>query len=105
MRHMTPALAIAVVVALSACTNSGIEREKLKRESEFGYGVARTVKAYSSTGEPIGEWHGNIDVEYVSEKTEGGVGDTRVDLVFFDGDTATDRIVISGGAIVVVDND
>lgn len=99
------ALALAIVIGLSACSNSDIERQRLKFESEASYGVARTVKAYSATGEPIGEWHGRIDVEYVSEKTEGGVGDTRVDLVFFDGDTATDRIVISGGAIVVVDND
>ena len=105
MRHIVPALAVTAALALSACSNSGIERQKLKQESEMGYGVARTVKAYSATGEQIGEWHGNIDVEYASDKTEGGVGDTRVDLVFFDGSTATDRIVISGAAIVVTDND
>ena len=60
----------------------------------------RTVTAYSSTGEQIGQWHGKIDVDYTD--SEGYM--PRVDLVVFDGSTPIDRIIISG-AIVIVDND
>ena len=99
-------LALASSLVLGACSNSDIERQKLKQESEVGFGVARTVTAYSQSGEKIGEWHGSIDVEYASDSNpNGGVGSERVDLVVFDGEKAIDRIVISGGAIVVVDND
>lgn len=63
----------------------------------------RTVTAYSSTGEQIGQWHGMIDVQYLSQDVNGSTPE-RVDIVIFDGSTAIDRIIISG-ATVIVDND
>ena len=100
------ALVLATTIALAGCSNSDIERQKLKNESEYNYGVQRTVKVYSTTGELVEEWHGCIDVDYAYDSSNnGGVGNTRIDLVFFDGQEAVDRIVISGNAIVVVDND
>lgn len=88
---------------MAGCTNSDKMRYQLKYESENNCGVMRTVTAYSSTGEQIGQWHGKIDVAY----TDTGSGSSymeRVDLVIFDGSTPIDRIIISG-AIVIVDND
>ncbi len=93
-------IAALVAVALVGCTNSDRVRNQLRDESEDNYGIERTVTAYSSTGEEIGQWHGKIDVQYV-----GGTSYAeRVDVVVFDGETPVDRIIISG-ATVVVDND
>lgn len=96
----TLVLTLMCVVALSGCTNSDIAREQLRQQSEDDYGIMRTVTAYSTTGERIGEWHGKIDVQYYKGETTV----ERVDVVVFDGETPTDRIIISG-ATVIVDND
>lgn len=93
---------IALSMALTGCTNSGRARESMRQQSEDNYGVMRTVTAYSSTGEQIGQWHGMIDVQYVHDSTSGA--GERVDIVVFDGSEPIDRVVISG-ATVVVDND
>lgn len=95
-------IAALLVASLSGCTNSDMAREQLRRESEANYGVMRTVTAYSSTGEQIGQWHGKIDVQYTDTSSESSYM-SRVDLVIFDGETPVDRIIISG-AIVIVDN-
>ena len=97
-------VAALMVASLSGCTNSDKAREQLKIESEEGYGVMRTVTAYSSPGEVIGQWHGSIDVQYEYDSSSSGTANGRVDVVVFDGDTPIDRIIISG-ATVVVDND
>lgn len=94
---------LALCIAVSACTNSDIAREEMRKESEDNYGVMRTVTAYSATGEQIGQWHGKIDVEYVTSTSEVQNAE-RVDVVVFDGEDPVDRIVISG-ATVIVDND
>lgn len=101
-------ITIALVLGLlsfgmAGCTNSDEVRYQLKAESENNYGVMRTVTAYSSTGEQIGQWHGKIDVAYTDTSSESSHME-RVDLVIFDGSTPIDRIIISG-AIVIVDND
>ena len=101
-------ITIALVLGLlsfgmAGCTNSDEVRYQLKAESENNYGVMRTVTAYSSTGEQIGQWHGKIDVAYTDTSSESSYME-RVDLVIFDGSTPIDRIIISG-AIVIVDND
>lgn len=96
-------VAALIVASLSGCTNSDQVRYQLKTESENNYGVMRTVTAYSSTGEQIGQWHGKIDVQYTDTSSESSYM-PRVDLVVFDGSTPIDRIIISG-AIVIVDND
>ena len=93
---------IALSMALTGCTNSDIAREEMRQQSEDNYGVMRTVTAYSSTGEQIGQWHGKIDVQYTCDGSYGA--NERVDVVVFDGEDPVDRIVISG-ATVVVDND
>lgn len=98
------ALALGLLsFGMAGCTNSDEVRYQLKAESENNYGVMRTVTAYSSTGEQIGQWHGKIDVAYTDRSSESSHME-RVDLVIFDGSTPIDRIIISG-AIVVVDND
>ena len=99
---------IALVLGLisfgvAGCTNSDMARYQLKNESENNYGVMRTVTAYSSTGEQIGQWHGKIDVQYTTSTSDVQHAE-RVDIVIFDGNTPIDRIIISGG-IVIVDND
>ena len=101
-------ITIALVLGLlsfgmAGCTNSDEARYQLKKESEYNYGVMRTVTAYSSTGEQIGQWHGKIDVAYTDTSSESSHME-RVDIVIFDGSTPIDRIIISG-AIVIVDND
>ncbi len=96
-------IAALIVASLSGCTNSDKVRYQLKAESEDNYGIMRTVTAYSSTGEQIGQWHGKIDVTYTDTSSESSHME-RVDLVIFDGETPIDRIIISG-AIVIVDND
>lgn len=96
-------IAALIVASLSGCTNSDAVRYQLKKESEDNYGVMRTVTAYSSTGEQIGQWHGKIDVQYTDTSSESSYM-PRVDLVIFDGETPADRVIISG-AIVIVDND
>ena len=88
---------------MSGCTNSDRARYALKNESEDNYGVMRTVTAYGTTGELIGQWHGKIDVQYADGSSDYTKAD-RVDIVLFDGSTPIDRIIISG-AIVIVDND
>ena len=94
-------IAALLVASLSGCaTNSDTARYQLRQESENNYGIMRTVTAYSSTGEQIGQWHGKIDVQYVGGESYA----ERVDVVVFDGSEPVDRIVISG-ATVVVDND
>lgn len=93
----------ACTCGLAACAgNANTVRQQLRNEAVYEYGVMRTVTAYSATGEKIGQWHGKIDVQYVCNAENGA--SERVDLVVFDGETAIDRIIISG-AIVVVDND
>ena len=94
---------LALMLALVGCTNSDKVRNEMRNESEDNYGVMRTVTAYSSTGEQIGQWHGKIDVAYTDTSSESSHME-RVDVVIFDGSTPIDRIIISG-AIVVVDND
>lgn len=96
-------IAALIVASLSGCTNSDQVRYQLKAESENNYGVMRTVTAYSSTGEQIGQWHGKIDVAYTDTSSESSHME-RVDIVVFDGETPVDRIIISG-ATVIVDND
>ena len=96
-------IAALIVASLSGCTNSARVRNEMRVESEDNYGVMRTVTAYSSTGEQIGQWHGKIDVQYTDTSSESSYM-PRVDLVVFDGETPVDRVIISG-AIVVVDND
>lgn len=96
-----------IMIAFSmmvGCTNSDKARQDMRRNAENNYGVMRTVTAYSSTGEKIGEWHGKIDVQYASDTTSVGMANDRVDIVVFDGNKPVDRVIISG-AIVVVDND
>ena len=96
--------ALLLTLCMAGCyTNSDEARYQLKMESENNHGVMRTVTAYSTTGEQIGQWHGKIDVQYSYGSSESSTMD-RVDIVVFDGDKAIDRIIISG-AIVVVDND
>lgn len=85
------------------CTNSDKARQNMRIDAENNYGVMRTVTAYSSTGEKIGEWHGKIDVQYTDTSSSSSYM-PRVDLVVFDGSKPVDRVIISG-AIVVVDND
>ena len=92
-----------LALSLCACTNSDRVRNKMRDESEDNYGVMRTVTAYSTTGEKIGEWHGKIDVQFMYDGVDAGANG-RVDIVVFDGSNPVDRVVISG-AIVVVDND
>ena len=101
-------ITIALVLGLmsfgmTGCTNSDEARYQLKRESEDNYGVMRTVTAYSSTGDQIGQWHGKIDVAYTDSSSESSHME-RVDIVIFDGSTPIDRIIISG-ATVIVDNE
>lgn len=98
MTKRLAAIALALAIVSCGCTNSDKAREQMRQEAEDSYGVMRTVTAYSSTGEQVGQWHGKIDVQY----WDGGY--PRVDVVVFDGSTPTDRIIISG-ATVVVDND
>lgn len=92
---------------LAGCSNSDAARRQMMHEAEDNYGVMRTVTAYSSTGEQIGQWHGKIDVSYADgsgSEVSSSSPMSRVDVVVFDGDEPVDRIIISG-AIVVVDND
>ena len=99
-------ITIALVLGLlsfgmAGCTtNSDEARYQMRQEAEQNYGVMRTVTAYSSTGEQIGQWHGKIDVQYWNGETTY----PRVDIVIFDGSTPIDRIIVSD-AIVIVDND
>ncbi len=86
--------------SLAGCSNSDKARDELRRQSEDGYGVMRTVTAYSTTGMEIGSWSGKVDVQYVGSESSP----ERVDLVFFDGEEPVDRVVISG-AIVIVENE
>ena len=97
------AITLALAFAMCGCTNSDKARYEMKMESEDNYGVMRTVTAYSTTGEQLGQWHGKIDVQYMDTTSSYNYAD-RVDLVIFDGSKPIDRIIISG-AIVVVDND
>jgi len=89
--------------SLAACTNSDLAREQMRNESENNCGVMRTVTVYSQTGEKIDEWHGQIDVEYVCPSDTSHDMD-RVDIVIFDGTEPVDRVIVSGG-IVIVDDD
>ena len=97
-------VAALIVASLFGCRNSDIARENLRLDAEANYGVMRTVTAYSTTGEVIGEWHGKIDVQYAYDLSSGGTANGRVDIVVFDGSEPVDRIIISG-ATVIVDND
>ena len=76
--------------------SSSCSRTVSRWQAEYGHGVDRVVTLYSATGEEIGHWEGNIDVEYV---------DGRVDLVFFDSyGRVVDRVVVSpGSGSLVVD--
>lgn len=98
-------MVVAAALALCGCTPSDIARSNMRAESENNCGVMRTVTAYSTTGQKLGEWHGKIDVQYTHDTSyKSGTAGDRVDVVMFDGDKAVDRIVISG-ATVIVDND
>jgi len=92
---------VLLAVALAGCTETNRARYEKRMESEHGYGVMRTVTAYSSTGEQIGQWHGKIDVDYVVSDTGGGGSNERVDILVFDGETVVDRIIISGATVIV----
>ncbi len=96
-------MAVCACLLIAACTNSDMVRNQLKNESENNYGIMRTVTAYSSTGQQIGQWHGKIDVQYTTSTSDVQYVD-RVDVVIFDGEKPVDRIIISG-ATVIVDND
>ncbi|MBE6480128.1 MAG: hypothetical protein E7Z98_06430 [Olsenella sp.] len=96
-------IGVAFVVALLAfllfwftVNSSTCSRNVSRWQAEYGHGVDRVVTLYSATGEEIGRWEGNIDVEYI---------DGRVDLVFFDSlGRVVDRVVINpGSGSVVVD--
>lgn len=102
MKRLIAAIMVAFLL-LTGCTNSDRARNQMRTESEDNYGVMRTVTAYSSTGEQIGQWHGKIDVQYAYDGSESKIN-SRVDIVIFDGSEPVDRIIISG-AIVIVDND
>ena len=48
-------ITIALVLGLlsfgmTGCANSDMERYRMQRDSQYNYGVMRTVTAYSSTG-------------------------------------------------------
>lgn len=103
MKRLIAAIMVAFLL-LTGCTNSEKARNQMRTESEDNYGVMRTVTAYSSTGEQIGQWHGKIDVQYAYDSSSGGTANGRVDIVIFDGSEPVDRIIISG-ATVIVDND
>lgn len=102
-KSIVVALTLALLpFGIAGCyySNSDEARMQMRQESEENCGVMRTVTAYSSTGEQIGQWHGKIDVQYVKSE----YNPDRVDVIVFDGSTPIDRIVISG-ATVIVDND
>lgn len=96
-------MAVCACLLITACTNSDVVRQEMRNESENNYGVMRTVTAYSSTGQQIGQWHGKIDVQYTTSTSDVQNAE-RVDVVIFDGKEPVDRIIISG-ATVIVDND
>lgn len=96
-------MAVCACLLFAACTNSDVVRQEMRNESENNYGVMRTVTAYSSTGQQIGQWHGKIDVQYTISTSDMQNAE-RVDVVIFDGKEPVDRIIISG-ATVIVDND
>ena len=112
LRRVWAGLAVATALcgctcALAGCSNSDAARYQMRQEAEANCGVMRTVTAYSTTGEVIGEWHGKIDVAYADGSGSEASSSSpmgRVDVVVFDGSEPVDRIIISG-AIVVVDND
>lgn len=93
------------IVLLTACSNSDMARQRLKNEAEDNYGVMRTVTVYSQTGEKIESYHGKIDIAYGTDSSSSSEPTNKVDLVFFDGSEPVDRVVISGPAIVIADND
>ena len=106
IKKLSTLLAMALLgFSLTGCTTTTSDqaRYEMKQESEMNCGVMRTVSAYSTTGELIGQWHGMIDVEYTVSNSEYSSAE-RVDVVIFDGDKPIDRIIISG-ATVIVDND
>ena len=103
MRKMIVAALVVASLFGCGCSNSDKVRDEMRHESEDNYGVMRTVTAYSTTGKQVGQWHGKIDVQYTDTSSESSYMQ-RVDLVIFDGKEPVDRIVISGG-MVVVDND
>lgn len=103
MRMIIASIAVAFALALTGCTNSDQARQEMKQKAENEYGVMRTVTAYGTTGEQIGQWHGKIDVQYITSTSDVQNAE-RVDLVIFDGSTPIDRVIISG-ATVIVDND
>ena len=100
MRRLLAAICVILCLLMCACTNSDSAREKMRQDSENGYGVMRTVIAYGANGKQIGKWHGKIDVQFSDSQSSM----ERVDIVMFDGEEPVDRVIISG-AIVVVDND
>lgn len=88
------ALLIALLVSSYGCSSCARSCQRL--ESEYGYGVQRHVELYSATGELTGEWDGVIDVQYRDEYV--------ADLLFFDGDRVTRRVILNvGSGQLVVD--
>ena len=92
-------ISLATILALGGCSNSDKARYQMMEESEHNYGVPRIVKVYQNA-ELIGEYEGTIDVEYVGSEEQV----RRVDLVFFDGETPVNRVIISGNNTVIVEN-
>lgn len=90
------ALVVAVtVLVIGGCVvltanSSSCARQQAMWESEYGYGVERTVTLYNLNGEVVEEWTGRIDVSFRD--------DDLVDLVFFvDERTVERRVVIDVG--------
>lgn len=91
-------IATLIVIALIVLVinSSSCSRTMSRWEAEYGHGVNRIVTLYSATGEEIGRWEGNIDVDYTGE---------RVDILFFDEHgNLIDRVVVTpGSGSLVVD--
>lgn len=90
-------IATAVFIYFTA-NSSSCARKQAMWESEYGYGVERTVTLYDFNGEVVEEWHGRLDVQFR--------GSGVVDLVFFTGkDTVERRVVVNiGYGQLVVDS-
>lgn len=94
MNHRKTIFALAITLALASLPGcASCDRQALRRESEYGHGVERTVRLYSEgTGELLGEWSGCIDVEIV---------DDEVDMLFYDGGEVVRRVITEGGIVTI----
>lgn len=83
------AAAVAFLIFITV-NSSSCKRQQAVWESEYSYGVERTVVLYGFDGETVAEWHGRMDVEHRS--------DGLYDLVFFDADSNIEkRILVDAG--------